>query len=885
MNTNKNPLNVVYLADYLPPAFLIDSIDLTFELDPNLTRVRALSKLRRNLVADERTAPLILNGVNLALKSIQIDGKILDSDKYKVTTDTLIIFEVPEHFELLVETNIKPIENKALEGLYLSNNIFCTQCEAEGFRHITYFLDRPDILACFRVEVRAERKQFPILLSNGNRVSFGELENGQHFASWEDPFPKPSYLFALVAGDLACLTQSYETRSGKIVALNLYVEKGKEGKGQYAINALQRAMAWDEDTYHLEYDLDEFNIVAISDFNMGAMENKSLNIFNDKFILADPNTSTDEDYEWIESIVAHEYFHNWTGNRVTCRDWFQLSLKEGLTVFREQQFAADMQSPDVKRIQNVSMLRANQFIEDEGPLAHPVRPNHYSEINNFYTHTVYEKGAELVRMIHSILGANAFYSGIRLYFERHDGQAVTCEDFVRAMSDASGIKLDQFMEWYEQAGTPVVKANGALDTQSGTYTLNLQQKIRGKVSEQRTTPLSIPLSLGFIHKDLGPLETYLGKKENETHLTHTIMLETKDATFRFKGFPSDICEPQISLNRAFSAPIIVELDRTPEELGAIITHDPDTFVRWDAMQELTIRLLLAQISGCYEDTAQTTYDLVFPLLMSKAKSDPAEIALMLLPPSQEVISDRMDVIDPFLVHKARCWLFRTCVASNRSMLFRLHEDFKVKGAYFPDSEDIGRRALSNTALQFLVHDPSGEGLKQALDHYKVADNMTNRWAALKSLNNFDCEERRTAMSDFHTLYAENPIALDKWFALEAMSSIPGALSRVRNLLKHPKYNPTNPNRIRALLSTFATKNPTSFHNSDGSGYAFLAEKIIEIDSFNPQVAARLTSAFQSWNSYAADRQLLIRYNLERIIEQKGLSSDVTEIVAKSLGKS
>ena len=881
MDTHR-PLNIVHLSDYAPPAYLVDSIELTFDLDPQQTRVRAKSFLRRNPAAGNDAAPLELDGEGLTLDLIQVDGIDLPPDRYTVGSERLVIKDVPGEFELIIETSVCPSENKSLEGLYLTSMRFCTQCEAEGFRRITYFLDRPDVLARYRVELRAEKEKFPTLLSNGNCIAKKDLDGGRHSAVWEDPFPKPSYLFALVAGDLERLTRSYETASQKAVSLNLYVEHGKKNRASFALDSLERAMVWDEKTYGLEYDLDEFNIVAVSDFNMGAMENKSLNIFNEKYILADPETATDVDYEWIEAIVAHEYFHNWTGNRVTCRDWFQLSLKEGLTVFREQQFSADMRSAAVKRIEDVSVLRATQFLEDNGPLAHPVRPESYSEINNFYTHTVYEKGAEVVRMIHTIAGEEAFRRGMDLYFERHDGQAVTCEDFVQAMTDASGYQFDQFMLWYKQAGTPVIQAQGQFDAETGTYILELKQKNRRQHDGQKQNPFSIPLQVGFIDGDNGPVETDIIGKTIGQQLTHTLMIENETTEVCFSGFQTDGSVPLISLNRGFSAPVIVEIERTHEDLGSLIAHDPDSFVRWDSMQELTIELLLGEISGERNEASLSAYEKVIPEIISRAKVNPAETALMLSLPNEAVISDRLDVIDPIAIFEARQWLYRQVLEKNQSSISTLFDTFKVGGPYTPSADDGGKRALSNKALQFLVHARSGEGIRSAFAHYEMASDMTNRWAALLCLNDLECDQRSDAMAYFHERYAEDPLVLDKWFSLEAMSARPGTLPRVQNLLNHPKYDQKNPNRIRALIGTFALKNATAFHDQSGSGYSFVADQIIEIDAFNPQVAARLAGSFQKWKRFDKPRQALMQDELVRMSRHKNASKDLLEIVSKSL---
>ena len=875
-------LTPIYLSDYTPPGFLIETVDLTFDLDPDLTLVTGRSSFKRNPESEIGTPALVLDGEGMTLDRVLIDGQTVPPSQMDLQIDKLVIAQVPDQFELTISTKIKPAENKALEGLYVTNGRFCTQCEVQGFRRITYFLDRPDVLSRYRVELRADRKKFPVLLSNGNQVESGVLEDGRQYSVWDDPFPKPCYLFALVAGDLARLESDYETASNKTVSLNLFVEPGKEAKADYALESLKRAMDWDERVFGLEYDLDVFNIVAVSDFNMGAMENKSLNIFNDKFILADPETATDSDFAWIESVVAHEYFHNWTGNRITCRDWFQLSLKEGLTVFRDQQFSADMRSASVQRIEDVRSLRATQFAEDSGPLAHPVRPDSYAEINNFYTHTVYEKGAEVVRMVHTILGAEAFRRGMDLYIERHDGQAVTCEDFISAMADASKTSLDQFLLWYRQAGTPHIRAKGSYEVDSGVYTLSLHQTCRPPNGEDKSQPFHIPLRVGFVDSVLGDVGTCAEGKDETPCSTHILPLQEARKEYRFSGFPSECTAPIVSLNRGFSAPVIISIERSPKDLATLMAKDPDSFVRWDAAQELAIVVLIGEIEGNRNSDALDEYLRSIDSILSNTDGDPAATAQLITLPSEAVLSERMEVIDPNAIYEARKRIATLLAEENKTALEARYAMFDLKREFRPDAKDAGERALRNTALACLVHDKAGHGITLALQQYEQANNMTDRWSALHCLNDIECKQRSDALAHFSARYADEPLVLDKWLSLEAKSATEGTLERVKKLLTHPSYNGKNPNRIRALVGSFANGNAIGFHNGRGDGYKFVADQILEINQFNPQVAARLAGAFQKWKRYGGGRNNLMKTELERMGREKALSQDVKDIVTRSL---
>lgn len=878
-------LSVVRLADYQPPPFLVDAVNLVFELDPVNTRVTAQLSLKRNTTFSPTPSSLHLDGEGLALQNIRLDGQELTSDRYVVTEDSLVVDDVPDEFELTVTNTICPAENKALEGLYLTNGRFCTQCEAEGFRRITYFPDRPDVLSQFTVEIRADKNQYPVLLSNGNRVAEGMLDGERHYSVWEDPFKKPCYLFAVVAGDLDRIEDTFTTQSDKKVALSLYVEHGKAERAWYAMESLKRAMAWDEKVYGLEYDLNEYNIVAVSDFNMGAMENKALNIFNDKFILADSQTATDTDFAWIEAVVAHEYFHNWTGNRITCRDWFQLSLKEGLTVFREQQFSADMRSASVKRIEDVRLLWTSQFPEDDGPLAHPVRPDSYSEINNFYTHTVYEKGAELVRMVYTLLGPGAYFDGMRLYVDRHDGQAVTCEDFILAMSDASGVPLDQFMNWYRQAGTPVIEVKGRIDAESNAYVVHVSQAHKKSKSSDGPTPFVIPLRIGFTDAEHGPVETSRTDEDAPPSLDHLIVLDRESQEFRFNGPFDNTSHPVLSLNRGFTAPVNVLMETSVNDLKVLALEDMDSFTRWQAVQELVLRYATKTLGDGNGNRELEAYLNLIEQLLAGDTTDPAETAMMLTVPNEAIISERLENFDPVSVYTLRRDLIRKIAARYTEALHQLYDKQYVTGAYQPIALDAGKRSLCNTALLYLAESQSEAGIDLAHQHYEKATNMTDRWAALVALNGSSGPQRQLAMADFFERHENDPLTLDKWFALEATCTTGDSLERVSSLLNHERYDRSNPNRIRAVVGNFAASNTNGFHGKDGHGYKFLADQVLDLDTFNPQVAARLAGNFQKWRRYDPQRQSLIETQLRRLERQTSLSTDVREIVAKSLGES
>lgn len=879
---SRSLLKPTLLKDYRPPAFLIDSVDLVFDLHESETRVKSTCQIRRNPENDESPDVLVLNGEKLELVNLKIDGIQPPKDDWKVTEDALEIRVSSDTFELQVTTIIDPSSNKALEGLYISSRRFCTQCEAEGFRKITYFLDRPDVLAKFRVTLIADKTGYPVLLSNGNCVENRETAGGKHLSVWEDPFPKPSYLFALVAGDLGLITGLFMTNSGKAVALRIYVEHGKEARAEYALDSLIRAMQWDEDVYGLEYDLDIFNVVAVSDFNMGAMENKSLNIFNDKFILASTETATDTDYAWIESVVAHEYFHNWTGNRVTCRDWFQLSLKEGLTVFRDQQFSAEQRSYSVQRISDVKRLRAAQFSEDASPLAHPVRPECYSEINNFYTHTVYEKGAEVVRMIQSLVGSENFRKGMDIYFERYDGQAVTCEDFVASMEAASGLDLSQFKLWYSQAGTPVINAEGFYHPETRRYELKLKQSCKPTPGQPVKEPMHIPVAIGFVDELNGSLSVNRTDSDGGCSETHLISMRDKVETIHFDSFPSSVTRPTVSINRGFTAPIHVSMNRSPEDLATLVSHESDPVSRWDASQQLARSVLLQKVRGESSNHQLDVFLDSVSIILNSAYDDAGLTAQILDLPAESIIADGLETYNPIEIYNARRWLGELIGARYCDKFAALYESSKIQESIDTSGSQANRRALNYQALNYLVLGDSKTYTEVALNQYESSLTMTDRWSALLVLNQTQDDLRRLALDNFAERFSDDSLVMDKWFALEATHPSEDILDRIQTLKSHPVYDAQNPNKIRALITSFAMGNTIGFHQISGHGYRFVADQIIEIDSFNPQSAARLAGAFQQWSRYDDQRSSLIHAELSRIANTRSLSPDVGEIVGKTL---
>jgi aminopeptidase N len=877
------PPQPVRLAEYRPPAFLIDTVDLVFELDGRNTRVKSRLAIRRNPAAYDPAAPLRLDGEELALVSLALDGQPLGDNRYQLPAGGgLILPDVPDAFTLDVETRIAPEDNTQLSGLYMSGGNFCTQCEPEGFRRITYFIDRPDVMARYTTTIVGDKSRFRVLLSNGNPVEHGESGNGRHWAKWVDPHPKPSYLFALVAGDLIPVRDRFTTRSGKAVALAIWVRRGDEDKCAHAMASLKKAMRWDEEVFGLEYDLDVFNIVAVSDFNMGAMENKGLNIFNTRYVLARPETASDTDFQNVEGVIAHEYFHNWTGNRVTCRDWFQLSLKEGLTVFRDQQFSADQGSRTVKRIADVRTLRAIQFPEDDGPLAHPVRPESYLRIDNFYTPTVYNKGAEVVRMILALIGKEGFRRGMDLYIRRHDNHAVTIEDFVAAMQDASGIDLTQFKRWYEQGGTPEIAVEDHWDEVTRSYELVVEQKLSPTPGQPEKSPMLIPLAMGLIGPDGAELPTRLEGEVSSRMGTRVLALAEPRQSFRFIDVPGP---PVPSLLRDFSAP--VKLKGVPlDQLKFLAVHDTEPFARWEAGQQVATMVLLARIAEHRrgETAAPLDPDIVAAMrrTLADADRDSAFAAEALNLPSESFLADQLAVVDVDAIHaareKARGALGKE-LAGEFEIAYRHYAD---PGPYRIEAASIGRRALRNACLAYLAAADPEKGAVLAMAQFNAGRNMTDVLAALTVLVDLDRPERETALARFYETWSHDGLVIDKWFAIQARSSLPHTPQRVRALTRHPAFERKNPNRLRALVGTFAQANQLRFHDARGAGYTLLADEVIAVDPLNPTTAARLVQPLGSWRRYDAARQALMRRELERVLGVPGLSRNTYEMVSKSL---
>ncbi len=872
----------VFLKDYRPPAFFIDTVALHVDLHEDHALVSATLAVRANPAASEPNAPLVLNGERLELRSLALDGRVLDGPAYTVSTTTLTIPRVPAAFTLEVITVLKPHENLALEGLYKSGGNFCTQCEAEGFRKITYFLDRPDVMARYTTTIEADAERYPVLLSNGNPVGGGPLPGGRHWRRWEDPFPKPCYLFALVAGNLTLVEDHFTTHSGRTVALRLYVEPGNQNKCDHALRSLKKAMTWDEQVFGLEYDLDIYMIVAVGDFNMGAMENKGLNVFNTKYVLACPETATDGDFAAIESIIAHEYFHNWTGNRVTCRDWFQLSLKEGLTVFRDQEFTADMNSRAVKRIADVQRLRGAQFAEDAGALAHAVRPESYFQINNFYTATVYDKGAEVVRMIHTLLGPADFRSGMDLYLRRHDGQAVTCDDFVRAMADASGVDLGQFALWYSQAGTPELEISGHYDPGRRSYRLTVYQHCPPTPGQPVKLPMHIPLTLGLIGPGGHDLPLRLAGESAAHGTTRVLDLRAGEQVFEF----IDVAAPPVpSLLRGFSAPVRLKTPLPDAELAFLLGNDSDPFNRWEAGQTLATRLMLRLI-GDYRGgrplhLAQTFIDAIARLL-DDAGRDRAFAARALALPTEMMLAQQMDEVSVDAIHLVRDFVRRRLAEHLQPAWVATYHANATNEPFSVDPEAMGRRALKNLCLAMLMTLDTEESHALAATQYFSATTMTDAVAALTVLADTDTAAREATLADFYHRWQHDPLVVNKWLAIQAGSTRPDTPARVTALLDHPGFDLRNPNKVYALIGSFGSGNQLRFHQADGSGYVFLADQVLRLDAINPQVAARLAAPFARWRRFEATRRDPMRRQLERLASTPSLSRDVSEIVGKSL---
>ena len=868
----------VYLKDYLPPAFLVDHVSLLFTLHPSSTEVVSTVKYRRNPLA-EGALPLELNGFAMELVSASLDGRLLARERYQLDENSLCLNALPDVFELEITTRINPEANTALEGLYRSGGNYCTQCEAQGFRRITFYQDRPDVMAPFDVRIVADQTTNPVLLSNGNPVGSGVLEDGKHWAEWSDPFAKPCYLFALVAGDLACVEDMFCTASGRDVTLRIYTEAHHVEHCGHAMDSLKRAMLWDEQRFGLEYDLDLFMIVAVDDFNMGAMENKGLNIFNSRLVFASPETATDDDYIAIEAVIGHEYFHNWTGNRVTCRDWFQLSLKEGLTVFRDQEFTADTHSRAVKRIEDVRLLRSHQFAEDASPMAHPIRPDSYMEINNFYTVTVYEKGAEVVRLYQSLLGVDGFRRGMDLYFKRHDGQAVSTEDFLAAMADANAADLSQMQYWYDQAGTPKLAVSMDYDDQTQRCTLHFKQSCPATPEAADKKPFLIPIELGLLLPD-GSEQPLQLKGETEDHGSSRILLVTgKKQSFTFIGVSG---KPLPSLLRGFSAPVELDYPYTAEDDAFLMSHDSDAFNRWAAAQRLAMKTLLGMLAGSEMNASITT---AFAHLLADEGLDAALKAEALMLPSESDIAEAVVTqfnrpADPGLIHGVREKLRRTLADALRDELTRCYQTmFPARGL---DDAAMQQRKLKNVCLGYLMSLKDEHSIALAYHQFIGADNMTDQYAALALLADCDCRERDKALHDFEQQWASETNVMDKWFAVQATSSLAGTLDAVTSLMGHEKFDLHNPNKVRALIGSFAMRNPSVFHAEDGSGYAFVADQVLALDQVNPQIASRMVRALMNWKRIEPKRRVLMRAQLQRIAGSGGLSGDVYEIVSKSL---
>jgi aminopeptidase N len=865
MRTENAP-QTKYLKDYKAPDFRIEDIHLTFDIHEGKTTVTAKTRFTR---ANKDAKELVLDGQELSLVSVALDGEKLSDNRYQVDENHLTVSDVPDAFTLETVVDIAPEKNTALEGLYRSSGNYCTQCEPEGFRKITYYLDRSDVMTKFTTRIEADKTACPVLLSNGNCIDKGELTDGRHFAVWEDPFVKPSYLFALVAGNLGHIHDTFTTKSGNKVDLYIYVNPGNEDKCHHAMESLKKAMKWDEEKYGREYDLNIFNIVAVNDFNFGAMENKSLNIFNARLVLARPETATDADYLAIEGVVAHEYFHNWTGNRITCRDWFQLSLKEGLTVFRDQSFSSDMNAADVQRIDDVEQLRNHQFAEDASPMAHPIRPDNYIEINNFYTATVYEKGAEVIRMQHTLLGAENYRKGTDLYFERHDGQAVTCDDFVQCMQDASGVDLSQFRLWYSQAGTPTVKAGSAYDAGAKTFTLTLEQILPDTPGQTNKKPMHIPVATGLLGKD---------GKDLLPEGTRILHLKEKKQAFVFEGISE---KPVPSILRGFSAPVKLQSDLDAEDLLFLMAHDSDGFNRWDSGQTYLQRLILDFAAGAEKKLPAACLD-AFGALIADKNADKALLAKALSLPSEAYLGQLVDVVDVDGIHDGRKFIMEEIGKKYLNELKKIYADNVDNGPYSVSPRAVGQRRLKTAALCYIQAADEETAIALASEQYKTAKNMTDKVAALSILTDSKSASSQEAFEDFYRTWKTEPLVLDKWFSLQAIADRQDAVEDVAALVTHADFTYKNPNRLRSLIGSFCGANQKWFHRKDGAGYKLLADTVIKVNAINPSTAARLLTPLRQWRRYDAQRKSLMEQELKRILSEKDISNDVYEIASKSL---
>jgi len=868
----------IELKNYKPAPYVVDSVFLDIRLDARETRVTSRLSLRPNPASAVVEAPLVLDGKMISLKNVSLNGSVVDPSMMSVSDDMLVISSVPQQsFELEVTTTCNPSINTTLSGLYMSSGIFCTQCEAEGFRRITYFPDRPDVMARYTTRIEADLATCPLLLSNGNPKEKGEIAGtGRHYAIWDDPFPKPSYLFALVAGDLDSVRDTFTTMKGRTVELGIHVERGKADRCDWAMESLKTSMRWDEQRFGLEYDLDVFNIVAVPDFNMGAMENKGLNIFNDKYILALPGTATDQDFVNIESIIAHEYFHNWTGNRVTCRDWFQLCLKEGLTVFRDQEFTSDIRSRAVKRINDVKTLRARQFPEDGGPLAHPVRPDSYIEINNFYTPTVYEKGAEICRMLEALIGREAFRKGMDLYFLRHDGEAATVEDFISCMAEASGANLQQFFRWYEQAGTPHLVVEGHHDHTTKTYTLTVEQRTPPTAGEPQKLPLHIPLGIGLVgpNGEDSPLDL------DGTGLLNAPLIELREQkkVFRFRNVAK---RPVLSLNRGFSAPIHITSNSTAADQLFLMGHDGDSYNRWEASQTRGRALIIANLEGAPQEEDLDGYAKALKLMLGSSELDDAYKALMLgFPTESEIAAAIGRDVDTDAVFGARNSMRSDIGRRLSTQLNLIWAQTMERGPYRPDPEGTARRSLRYAVLQLIMMANREAGIERALADLDTSHSMTAEVGSLTALVQVDCPERQQALDVFHAQHRNDHLLIDKWLMLNAQCPGSDAAKRIDALTRHPDFKWTTPNKVYALFAAFTSGNSTGFNAADGSGYRLVADAVLTLNAINPQVAARIATGFRSCRVLSADRRAAAQRELERILAHSALSRDVFEIASR-----
>ena len=872
----------VHLKDYLPPDYLIETIALHIDLFDDHALVSAHMQIHANQGNTTPLKPLVLNGHDMTLISVAVDDQALSEKDYQLENESLTISKVADKFSLNIRTRIRPQENTSLEGLYRSSGMFCTQCEAEGFRKITYYLDRPDVMAVFTTTIVADKKLYPVLLSNGNPVDTGETDDGRHWVTWHDPFKKPAYLFAMIAGDLLHIEDHFTTMTGRNITLRIYVESDNISRCDYAMQCLKRSMRWDEEVYGREYDLDIFMIVAVNDFNMGAMENKGLNVFNSSCVLASEDTATDTDYQRIEGIIGHEYFHNWSGNRVTCRDWFQLSLKEGFTVFRDQEFSADMTSRAVQRISDVSILRSSQFSEDAGPMAHPVRPASYIEISNFYTATVYNKGAEVVRMIHTLLGEEGFRKGTDLYFMRHDGQAVTTDDFVKAMEDANDIDLAQFRLWYSQAGTPQIELTTRYDEAGRRMTLHLTQQCRPTPGQAEKLPFHIPVKMAILDEHGNNID--LQSSYEKCNKTQECVLELTEAkqSFEFENVPTNAVP---SLLRDFSAPVRLKTDLDARQLTFLLRHDTDAFNRWEAGQQLATQIALDLVQKYRNnETVEVNSHFLAALhnTLCDGELDKALIAQTLSLPSERYLADFMDIVDVDGLHVVREAMRTAFATTYRDDLLRIYHQNLSDAAYSPDAESVARRRLKNQCLGYLMQTADQDVVALCFKQFTTATNMTDSLASLASLANTDSPERHTALDMFYQRWHKDALVLDKWFSIQSGSKLPDTLSVVKNLINHPSFDIRNPNKVRAVIGSFCHANHVRFHDASGAGYEFLKDCVLTLDRLNPQIAARMVGAMNRWRRYDETRQALMKTSLEEIASMPDLSKDCYEIVSKAL---